>query len=281
MTDLICDGNSLYARCFYAAKGNPFDVVPIFFRAALRMIDPELMGTQVDRTMFCWDGGQKKPKERAPRPPEYNSLRPVAMDNVRDLLGSINVRIEGYEADDLIATAALSSTADKVIVASGDKDLQQLHGNRVVYFDLNTKGFLNERRIVGKWGVKKPIQVAIALAIQGDSADKITGIKGWGPKKVRQLFQAVKPEMQLAESLAVIQDQIPEDKLPEFYESLGLTLLDTNIKGIPCPRAIEFIPASELINYGLEECESYYASVAHHYDVDGDLLCESEVENWQ
>ena len=265
-TDLLVDANSLYARAFYATGGDPYETVRASVNAVLGLINPERIGEPVDRTLFCWDGGQKKAKERVERPPEYEGTKPRLKRVLEALLGTINVRLEGYEADDVIATAAFASQADHVVVASGDKDLHQLQGGAISCYDLNTRGFISSREILAQWHVRRPSQVAIALAIQGDSVDKITGIRGWGPKKVENLFESVKSDMPFDVALRLIEDQIPADKLPEFRESLELTLLNSNVPGVPEPARLNLAPEGVLIEHGLEGCASLYAKIVQQYD---------------
>jgi len=265
MTDLFVDANSLYARAWYACKEDAYETVRAAVNAALSLVNSERIGEPVTRTMFCWDGGQKKAKERIERPPEYEGTKPRLKVILADLLGTINVRIEGYEADDVIATAAFASEADHVVVASGDKDLHQLQGGAISYYDLNTRGYISTREILAQWHVRRPSQVAIALAIQGDSVDKITGIRGWGQKKVEKLFEKINTNMPFDAVLAQIERQIPEDKLPEFYESLELTLLNSNVPDVPKPSKLVFAPEGVLVNYGLESCAGLYARISQQY----------------
>lgn len=265
MTDLIVDANSLYARAWYACKEDAYETVRASVNAALGLVNPERIGEPVDRTLFCWDGGQKKAKERVERPPEYEGTKPRLKRVLEALLGARNVRMEGYEADDVIATAAFASEADHVVVASGDKDLHQLQGGSISYYDLNTRGFISSREILAQWHVRRPSQVAIALAIQGDAVDKITGVRGWGPKKVEKLFESVKSDMPFDVVLGLIEDQIPADKLPEFQESLELTLLNSGVPGVPEPAPLKLAPEGVLVEYGLEDCASLYGKIAGQY----------------
>lgn len=266
MTDLIVDANSLYARSWYATHEDAYETVRASMNTVLGLLNPDNVGGLVDRTMFCWDGGQKKAKERAERPPEYEGTKPRVKSLLEALLGTVNVRIEGYEADDMIATAAFASTSDTVIVASGDKDLHQLQGGNIAYYDLNNRGLLSSREIVAHWHVRRPSHVAIALAIQGDSVDKISGIRGWGPKKVEKLFESIHSDMPFDVVLKAIEDQIPPDKLPEFYESLELTLLNSSVPDMPEPATLRFAPVGKLISLGLDECSDLYEKVRRMYD---------------
>jgi DNA polymerase-1 len=165
-----------------------------------------------------------------------------------------------YEADDVIATAAFNLHNSRwVYVVSGDKDLQQLQGGNVVYYCLNNKSVLPRRVITSKWGVKRPSQVAIALAILGESVDKVPGIKGWGPKKVEKLFAAVTEDMGFDDALSVIERQIPDELLPVFYESLNLTMLNRQVPDVPEPNPIKTTTMEKLEEGGLQDVERLYA----------------------
>jgi 5'-3' exonuclease len=255
----------MYARAWYACKEDPYETLRASFNAALTLINSDKMGGPIDRVMFAWDGGQKKAKERQERPPEYEGTKPKLKALLEDLLGAINVRVEGYEADDVIATAAFASTADNVIVASGDKDLHQLQGGNISYYDLNTRGFISAREIMAQWHVRRPSQVAIALAIQGDAVDKITGIKGWGPAKVTKLFEHIRSDMPFDVVLGLIEEQIPADKLPEFHESLELTLLNSSVPDVPEAAPLKLANVRKLSEYGLEDSEALYFKVYQQY----------------
>ena len=265
MTDLIVDANSLYARAWYAAKEEPTQATIASLNVAMMLFNPDRVGERIDRSLFCWDGGQKRDKGRAARPADYETTKDEVRVAVEFLFGTTNIRIEGYEADDLIATAALGSPADHVIVASADKDLHQLNSDRISIFDINSRGMVSRREILSKWHVKRPSQVAIALAIQGDSADKITGIKGWGPKKVEKLFEAVTPEMEFDTALQAVWDQIPDEHLKDFEETLEITLLDPHVPGVPEPSPIVMPEPAKLEQVGLMRLLSYYLPLYRQY----------------
>lgn len=248
MTDLLVDANSLYARAWYAANQEPSEAIHHVLNLSIMLFNIHRAGEHVDRVLFAWDGGQKQDKGRAERPPEYEDNKTLAMEWFEFLFGAINIRIEGIEADDIIATAAANSTAGHIIVATGDKDLHQLCSSKVSIFDVSAKGMVSKREILKKWGVKRPSQVAIALAIQGDACDKITGIKGWGPKKVQKLFEAVSPEMQFEDAFNTILEQIPDTKQEEFYAALDLTLLRSDIPGVPEAANLKLVSPRQLSN---------------------------------
>lgn len=265
MTDLIVDANSLYARAWYAAKEEPVQATIASLNVAMMIFNPDRIGERIDRSLFCWDGGQKRDKGRAARPADYETTKNDVAAGVEFLFGTTNIRIEGYEADDLIATAALGSPADHVIIASSDKDLHQLNSDRISVFDINSKGMVSRREILAKWHVKRPSQVAIALAIQGDSTDKIAGIRGWGPKKVEKLFESVTPDMEFDVALQAILNQIPTEHLKDFEDTLAITLLDPHVPGVPTPSNVLMPEPAKMEQVGLMRLLSYYLPLYRQY----------------
>ena len=105
-------------------------------------------------------------------------------------------RVEGFEGDDLIATATkelatvmsgYDSTKGfvgspiKVLIASADKDLLALVSDHVEVHSTRTGERIGPDEVMGKLGVA-PIQVADYLTVVGDASDNIRGARGIGPK---------------------------------------------------------------------------------------------------
>ena len=91
-----------------------------------------------------------------------------------------------FEADDAIATAAVrfarSASVEQVVMCSPDKDLAQVvSGDHVVMLDRRKREVIDEAGVVAKFGVS-PISIPDYLALVGDSADGIPGIRGWGAR---------------------------------------------------------------------------------------------------
>jgi len=88
-----------------------------------------------------------------------------------------------FEADDAIATAVARfkvKSVKQIVICSVDKDLTQLvDGDRVVCWDRRREIILDEKGVIGKFGVS-PESIPDYLALVGDSADGYPGIKGWG-----------------------------------------------------------------------------------------------------
>ncbi len=117
--------------------------------------------------------------------PELFSQFPV----LERALGALGVAVwpmVDYEADDALATAACRAGADervtKVLIATPDKDLAQcVVGDRIVQHDRRRDLVRTEQDVIERFGVP-PHVIPDYLALVGDAADCIPGIKGWGAK---------------------------------------------------------------------------------------------------
>ena len=92
--------------------------------------------------------------------------------------------VDGFEGDDLIATATalLTATAERdVLIASADKDLLALVSDRVEVHSTRTGNRLGPAEVKEKLGVD-PGLVVDYLTLVGDASDNIRGAKGIGPK---------------------------------------------------------------------------------------------------
>lgn len=261
---VVIDGNSLYSRAFFASisqsNTEKDDAVAIGMALLLPIIDPagDRLGVRFDRMLWCWDTKPKRDKQRTQKPPDFEPGLARFKKAVRSLLvGAAQSEVDGYEADDQVATAVYRcvEAGDRVVVVSSDKDLHQLTGHRGVrYYCLNNKSILSSHTILSKWGVKRPIQIAIAQAIIGDPGDAIKGVRGWGARKVSKLFEKVTADMSIEQALDAVTVQITEqDKLAQFYESLELTFLNSNVPGVPEPAPFDFELDDEVLEtYGLQ-----------------------------
>jgi 5'-3' exonuclease len=101
-------------------------------------------------------------------------------------LGVVVWPMVAFEADDALATAAQrwrdAPGVEQVVICSPDKDLAQcVVGTRVVCRDRQRRVDRDEAGVVARFGVR-PASIPDWLALVGDSADGIPGIRGWGEK---------------------------------------------------------------------------------------------------
>jgi len=128
---------------------------------------------------------QMYPEYKANRPPMPDELRAQIqpLHDVISALGLPLICVKGVEADDVIGTltVAASEIGIETLIASGDKDLAQLVGDKVLLMD-SMKGITyNTAGVVNKFGVP-PERMVDFLTLVGDSVDNIPGVPKVGPK---------------------------------------------------------------------------------------------------
>jgi 5'-3' exonuclease len=122
-------------------------------------------------------------KTEAGVPADLLAQFPIAEDGL-EALGVVVWRMEVYEADDALATAAarFAPQAEQVVLMSPDKDLAQcVRGRHIVGYNRQKGAFLDEAGVWERFGVA-PQSIPDYLALVGDSADGLPGVRGWGAK---------------------------------------------------------------------------------------------------
>jgi len=122
--------------------------------------------------------------------------------------------IEGYEADDIIATLSVQArdAGGQVTIISSDKDLMQLVGNGVVMFDAMKNREIDRDGVFEKFGVY-PESVVDVQALAGDSVDNVPGAPGIGVKTAALLINEYG-------DLNALLERAGEIKQPKRRESL-------------------------------------------------------------
>lgn len=126
-------------------------------------------------------------------PEELTSQFELALHATR-ALGIVTWPMVEFEADDALATAAQRFAADprvaRVVICSPDKDLYQcVRGTKVVCWDRQRNLWYDEAAVVQKLGIT-PGQVPDWLALVGDAADGIPGIRRWGRTSAARVLSA-------------------------------------------------------------------------------------------
>ena len=107
-----------------------------------------------------------------------------------EALGVVVWKMEEFEADDALATAAwrFSDDVEQVVILTPDKDLAQcVVGDRVVMFDRRREIVIDEVGVWEKWGVG-PESIPDYLGLVGDTADGFPGVPAWGAKSASTLL---------------------------------------------------------------------------------------------
>ncbi|MGV6801104.1 MAG: DNA polymerase I [bacterium] len=203
------------------------------------------------------------PEYKANREEPPEDLRPqfpVIRDAVR-AFGLPCIEMEGFEADDLIATYAKQAEAEQAetVIISSDKDLMQLISPKVIMYDTMKSRRIDEAGVMEKFGVG-PEKMIDLQALTGDSIDNIPGVPGIGPKTAALLLNEFGDLENLLANAETIKQKKRRENLIEFAEdarlSKELVTLRTDID-TPCP-IDEFgvcdVPHEQLISF-LEEME--------------------------
>ncbi|MFK7865829.1 MAG: DNA polymerase I [Alphaproteobacteria bacterium] len=196
----LIDGSAYIFRAFYGlppmnrADGTPVNAVFGFCSMLMGLLE----GNKADYFAVIFDAARKN--FRNDFYPDYKGHRPDAPEElkpqfplIREATRAFNLpclEIEGYEADDLIATYAkiASDQNMRVTVVSSDKDLMQLVNDRVSLWDPVKNKIIDYDGVVEKFGVP-PNKVIEVQALSGDSADNVPGVPGIGPKTATELIK--------------------------------------------------------------------------------------------
>src|SRR5262245_34305740 len=132
------------------------------------------------------------PQYKANRSPMPDNLRPQ-IQMIREVVQAMGIpliELQGFEADDIVATLARQATERGVdtFICTGDKDARQLIGPQVAIYNIREDLVFDAPALAADWGIR-PDQVVDLLALTGDSVDNIPGIEGIGPKTASALLQ--------------------------------------------------------------------------------------------
>jgi DNA polymerase-1 len=196
----LVDGSGFIFRAFHALPpmtrpdGTPVNAVYGFVTMLMKLLGE----TDADHIAVIFDAKRENfrneiyPDYKAHRPPPPDELIPQ-FELIRKAVEAFNlpsIQMEGYEADDLIATYAKQAVAAgaDVTVVSSDKDLMQLVSDKVTMFDSMKNREIGPDEVVEKFGLG-PEKVVEIQALAGDSTDNVPGVPGIGVKTAAQLIE--------------------------------------------------------------------------------------------
>ena len=171
------------------------------------------------------------------------------------------LELEGYEADDLIATYSRQAEAKgaRVTIVSSDKDLMQLVSERVVMLDTMKNKTLGIEEVFEKFGVG-PERVVDVQSLAGDSVDNVPGAPGIGIKTAAQLINEYGDVETLLERAGEIKQPKRRESLIENAEQVRLSKQLVLLKDdVPVELPLEELavadPDPEVLIAFLEEME--------------------------
>ena len=202
----LIDGNSLAYRAFFAlpesiatSTGVPTNAIFGFASMLVKILTD--YGPKA--TVVVWDKGYTGRKEvyaeykaqRASRPSLLKEQWP-AFEPLVSAFGYQNLAVEGYEADDVIASivqrARQQDPPIPVMVVTGDRDAYQLVGDGVRI--MTTSRGITDTKVYDREGVIErygipPELVPDFIGLKGDTSDNIPGVPGIGDKTAADLLQ--------------------------------------------------------------------------------------------
>lgn len=196
---LLLDGHSLAYRAFFAlpvenfstSTGQHTNAVYGFTSMLINVLrdeQPTHVGVAFDvsRQTFRTEEYAEYKAGRSATPNEFNGQVSL-LHEVLDALNIRHVEVEGYEADDVIATLTSEAVAEgmDVLICSGDRDTLQLVSDQVTVL-YPVKGVSDLARmtpdaVLAKYGVG-PDRYSDLAALVGESSDNLPGVPGVGPK---------------------------------------------------------------------------------------------------
>jgi DNA polymerase I len=224
----LIDGNSLAYRAFFAlpedmstADGRPTNAIYGFASMLAKILTEHRPGAVV----VAWDAGwsgreatyEDYKAQRKPRPDllreQWPHLAPLT-----EAFGFTNIKVEGFEADDVIGTLArrASERGIPVMVVSGDRDVYQVVGDGIRV--MTTSRGITDTKVYDRDGVVErygvpPELVPDLIGLKGDTSDNIPGVPGIGDKTAAELLQRFG-------SLEAVLDSVDEISGPKRKQNL-------------------------------------------------------------
>ena len=249
----LIDGHALIFKMYYAFLGRPMvnskgedtSILYGFTKYLLELISKE-KPTHL-AVSFDPPGGTFRnelyPAYKANRT-ETPRLVIDALEPLTEIVAALNIpvlMVPGFEADDVICSAALKFASEDVDVymVTPDKDYGQMVRPHIFQFRPGKSGgeneLLGEKEICEKWNISSCAQVIDMLALCGDSSDNVPGVQGVGPvgaakllakygsldgiyahigelsAKQQEKFREAEGHIQLSRQLVTIKTDVPVD----------------------------------------------------------------------
>ena len=197
----LVDGSGYIFRAYFALPQNLTNPAGQPVGAVLgfcNMLNKLLAEMDADYIAVIFDAAKENfrneiyPEYKAHRPPAPEDLIPQfpLFRTATEAFGIPALEVEGYEADDLIATYAKQAVEQdmNVTIIGSDKDLMQLVNDNVRLYDPIKQKYIDAQAVQEKFGVL-PEKMIDLQALTGDSVDNVPGVPSIGPKTAAQLLE--------------------------------------------------------------------------------------------
>ncbi|WP_039939302.1 5'-3' exonuclease, partial [Streptomyces himastatinicus] len=235
---LLLDGHSLAYRAFFALPAENFSTTSgqttnaiygftSMLANTLRDEQPTHLAVAFDVSRKTWRSEQfaEYKANRSKSPDEFKGQ----VELIGELLDTMNVTrfaVDGFEADDVIATLATQAEAEgfEVLIVTGDRDSFQLVSDHVTVL-YPTKGVseltrFTPEKVQEKYGLT-PRQYPDFAALRGDPSDNLPGIPGVGEKTAAKWINQFGSFQDLVERVDEVKGKVGE-KLRDHLESVKL-----------------------------------------------------------
>jgi DNA polymerase-1 len=207
--------------------GEPTKATYIFTTALLGLIQrhkPDMLVVAMD---------SKAPTFRVEIYSDYKAHRPPMPD---DMPAQTLLRLDGFEADDIIGTLAKKASAKGIdaFICSKDKDMLQLLDKHISTFDMKTDRRTDLKSMLAEMKIS-PQQFIEVLALQGDPTDNVPGVPDVGPKTALAWIQ----KYGSLENLYKHADEIKGKRGDNLRNSKQQTYLSKELVTIDCAAPID------------------------------------------
>lgn len=251
---VLVDGSAYIFRAFHAlppltrkSDGLPIGAVAGFCNMLFKMLKGQKDESRPTHFAVIFDAGSITFRNdiydlykanRSETPEELIPQFPLTRDASR-AFGAPAIEMDGFEADDLIATYARQAEAKgaRVTILSSDKDLMQLVSDKVSMLDPMKNKHIGPKEVEEKFGLG-PEHVIDIQSLAGDSVDNVPGVPGIGVKTAALLLREYGDLETLLERAGEIKQKGRREKLLEHADmarvSKELVTLKDDID-VECP----------------------------------------------
>ncbi|MBI4832878.1 MAG: hypothetical protein HY801_15265 [Candidatus Lindowbacteria bacterium] len=231
----LIDGHSYAYRAFHAipqltdSSGLALNAVYGFTRMLLKFIkevEPDYIAVAFDtpRETFRHKMYDQYKATRAEQPEEMRHQIPL----IKEVVDAFNIaafELDGYEADDVLATLAKRAASEGIeaVIVTGDKDMLQLISDNIKVLNPHKENFLYDAGAVKERFGVGPEKIRDLMAMAGDSIDNIPGVPGVGPKTAAGLLNEYETLEGIYEHLDEVKGEKRKENLRENKERAFLS----------------------------------------------------------